>query len=43
MQNKGAVKLLAIALALVTIYQLSFTFVTAGSKGMRRPMQPVIR
>jgi SecD/SecF fusion protein len=28
MQNKGAVKLLAIALALVTIYQLSFTFVT---------------
>jgi SecD/SecF fusion protein len=28
MQNKGAVKLLAIALALVTIYQLSFTFIT---------------
>ncbi len=28
MQNKGAVKLLAIALALVSIYQLSFTFIT---------------
>jgi SecD/SecF fusion protein len=28
MQNKGAVKLLAIALALVTIYQLSFTYIT---------------
>ncbi len=28
MQNKGAVKLLAIALALVSIYQLSFTYFT---------------
>jgi SecD/SecF fusion protein len=28
MQNKGAVKLLAIALALVTLYQLSFTYIT---------------
>ncbi|TVR73349.1 MAG: protein translocase subunit SecDF [Marinilabiliales bacterium] len=28
MQNKGAVKLLAIALALVSIYQLSFTYIT---------------
>ena len=28
MQNKGAVKLLAIALALVSIYQLTFTYVT---------------
>ena len=28
MQNKGAVRLFAILLALVTIYQLSFTYVT---------------
>ena len=28
MQNKGAVKLLAIALALVSLYQLSFTYIT---------------
>ena len=28
MQNKGAVKLLAIALALVSLYQLTFTYVT---------------
>lgn len=28
MRNKGAVKLLAIALAIVVIYQLSFTFIT---------------
>lgn len=29
MQNKGAIKFVAIALALVCIYQLSFTFITA--------------
>ncbi|MBK9292682.1 MAG: protein translocase subunit SecDF [Bacteroidetes bacterium] len=29
MQNKGAIKVFAIALALVSLYQLSFTFVTA--------------
>jgi len=28
MQNKGAVKVFAIALAIVCVYQLSFTFVT---------------
>ena len=28
MQNKGAIKFLAIALALVCIYQISFTVVT---------------
>jgi SecD/SecF fusion protein len=28
MQNKGAIKLLAIALALVSLYQLTFTYVT---------------
>ena len=30
MQSKGAVKLLAILLAVVCLYQLSFTFVTRG-------------
>jgi len=30
MQSKGAVKLLAILLALVCLYQLSFTFITRG-------------
>src|SRR5210317_392820 len=29
MRNKGAIKLVAIAMALVSIYQLSFTFVTS--------------
>ena len=29
MRNKGAVKLVAIAMALVSIYQLSFTYVTS--------------
>ena len=28
MQNKGVIKLLALLLALFTVYQLSFTFVT---------------
>ena len=28
MQNKGAIKFIAIALALVCVYQLSFTYVT---------------
>jgi len=28
MQNKGAITILAIALAIVCIYQLSFTFIT---------------
>ena len=28
MQNKGAIRILAIALAIVCIYQLSFTFIT---------------
>ena len=28
MQNRGAIRLIAIALALVCIYQLSFTWVT---------------
>ena len=28
MQNKGAIRLLAILIALVTIYQLSFTFLS---------------
>lgn len=32
MQNKGAIRLFAIALALVSLYQLSFTFVTNGVK-----------
>ncbi len=32
MQNKGAIKLFAIALALVCLYQLSFTWITSGVK-----------
>ena len=33
MQSKGAIKLFAIILALVCLYQLSFTFVTRGVEG----------
>jgi hypothetical protein len=33
MQSKGAIKLFAIVLALVCLYQLSFTLVTRGGGG----------